>query len=636
VPDEPLSVQGQFEIQIDDTAFPVAGPVRVANITVTPNPVVFGDTGRAGESQVMSQFIQSSAAGGSGIYKGNPRTHTDKVWTSRADTRYKDILALPPLSVNMGKPAGSELLPAMLTWEFNNEQYVSFGRFVSRWDDSTLAWVAEQDLGLNNVGVSAAVFLGNLYLASAGFLWKRTPAGVWTSTVHPSYFLAVWDTKLWRLDVITGGYELFASIDGAAWVSRATLPTDITAHQLLVYRDVAGLSSLYLVSDTGLWSFDAVNNRFLQTEVQFPRIMTGTRASATSFRDGKVYLHIGRTGMVSLQAGNPFIVSPMGLDMDDGLPPEEIGDILAVTSDFNWVLALLQADRVGGSHESFNSGLGAVTGNLFPEGAGLLTLRAWNNGWHTIAEHAVTSGAAWALGVSGAYSKRRVYYGAGLDFYYQELTPGLHNPRNLTTRSFSTGPKTHITPWWDWSAAAQLKVQGHLALFSKQCTADEKIEVYYGLDLDDSSWIHMATITSNGFQELKPGGGAGVQMRFIRYRFDLYRGSDASKTPLIEYWATDFMRVLPPTFGYAVELDLTESYKGRTPKEMIDRLKALVDADVSPGFYRFAYQDAFDDEPQTHYGRITRLTGEEEEGQAQRPRGWYTVSFMVPYREDSI
>lgn len=65
------SVPEGNEVSLGGTYFPIKGSVRLTNVTVTQNPIVFGDTSHLTDTQVMSEFIQSHAMGGSGKYRGD-------------------------------------------------------------------------------------------------------------------------------------------------------------------------------------------------------------------------------------------------------------------------------------------------------------------------------------------------------------------------------------------------------------------------------------------------------------------------------------------------------------------------------------------------------------------------------------
>lgn len=637
------AVDADREVSLGGTAFPLRGPVRVQNISVTPNPVLFGDTSKQGDSQVMSQLIQSSNTGGSGVYKANPRTDTDRVWKSRAETRYRGILCLPPLVTSMGAPAGVTANCTM-SIEFGSSQYFAFGNVIYRWNDASSTWTA----ALHTPSTSptdAIVYNGYLIVAWTTGYSYTTDGVAWTTKTTPCSYFAIWDNKLWKLglDGTPGVWTIAWNDDPTdlpGWTTAAApadrLPAGINANQLVVYRDAAGENAIFVLTDIGLWIYDFTNTRFLQSEIRIPKLPSSQRSIGVVFRDGKLYFSSGAMGVVSVQAGNPFIATPIGLDLEDGVPAEDSGKIAAMAADFNWILALVDATAVI-AEEEIDSGLGGpfdVEG--WPINSGLLTLRAWNSGWHTLWESPQSSTPGAVLTVSGAYDQRRAYFSSGPSAFYMQLPTSVHNPRNNPTQEYAAGPVSHITPWFDLGTEGQSKQAGHFFMRTKDCTSTEKVTVYYGTDLDDNTWTLLGEITTDGLQRLKPGGPLGVKATFIRFRLDLQRGSTVTATPIVEYWVAEFMRLLPATYGFAFDVNLYDAYKGKSPAQLLQILKQLADPSVTPNLIEFAYQDDLDAEPQTYYVRIMRLQGVEEPGHDLRGQGSYTISVVAPYPVDTI
>jgi hypothetical protein len=631
-----VPVLDKDEIYLGGSYFPIAGPVRVTNITVTPNPVLFGDTSKQGDSQVMSSFVQSSNTGGSGIYKAQPRIDIDRFWRSSADTRFRGLFTLPPRAVDMGKPAGLTSESVTSCIDYRNEQYFTWANKVYRWLDPTSSW-SSSERTLATSPTDAIVFLDKLYYAYTTAYDYRTSSGTWTTVAQPASYWTVWDAKLWRLAEVSGAWTIYSSSDGATWGgAEGTLPTGVRPHQMIVYRDAAGENVIVVVTDLGLWMYDATNDRFLQSEVRIPRIPATQGSHAVVFRDSKLYMNSGGLGILAVQAGNPFVVTPMGLDLEDGIPAEDDGLIDALSADFNWVLAMVKAVDTGNEDDRM-SGLGGPFDTAeWPESLGRSMLRAWNQGWHTLWESGSTALSNSVIAVSSAYDTRRVYFGANRGAFYQDIPAGVYNPRQNPTAEFAPGPVTHVTPWFDYGSEVQQKILGHFLVRTTRCSATETVTVYYSLDLDDVSWTLLGTITGNGLHVFKPGGAEGEQCRFARFRFDLQRGSDASLAPIVEFWASEFMRLLPASYGYAVQLDLSRPHKNQTPMAMLERIKELSDPLTTPGLVEFSYQDMIDGATRTHYARVSRLTGTEWSGDDRRGQGSYTLSLMVPYLEDSI
>ncbi len=628
------------EVLIDATRFRVAGPVRTTNISVTPNPVIFGDTSRQGETQVLSQFIQSSAVGGQGTYKGNPRTDTDVYWISDLETRYRDLLCLPPLVTQMSSNpnVGTDLAA---TIDFDNVQWFAFGNLLYTWNNTSSVWSSLQQT-LVSTCTDLIVFKGQLY-AAYGTNYDYYDGLTWTtcSPAQPASFFTVWDSKLWTLGYSgsPAAWTAFSSTDGLTWTTKAALPRGITVSQMLVYRDSEGLTVIYALTDTGPWAYDATNDRWLQTEVQFPRMRTSEYSRGVVFKDGRMYLNNGGLSVLALQSGNPFVVSPIGLDLKDGVPAEHDGIITDLSTDFNFVLCLITGTQTGTAGNVAHTGMPyswPLGGTGFANNSGRSELKALSNGWHTLYASGAIYGTAKCVRASSAYDTRRVYFGMDRQVFYIEVSTSIHNPRHNPARTFQQGPLEHVTPWFDYGTSAQRKIHGHFFIRTTGCSSTETVKVYYSTDLDDVTWTQLGTtITSDGETELRVEDRGGTEFRFVRYKIVLERGSDNSLSPFVEYWSADFMRVLPATYAFAFDIDISENYGGRTPDQQRTQLLTLADPASTPGFIKFAYKDDSTGLPQTFYGKISRISGQEFTGLPARGEGRWMVSFVAPYSEDT-
>jgi len=656
------------EVHLGGTFFPIRGPVRVTNISVTPNPIIFGDTSRSGDSQVMSQLIQSSNIGGSGIYKANPRTDTERFWTSDLETRFRAILTLPPFVFSMGTPAGvtDDLL---LTFEYRSVQYFVFGKNIYSWNDITKTFVSSGAINpwqpTSSAVYKGVAYVGGAYDGVSSGLSYKNGTGSWTADALSTgaEFLAVWDDRLWRL-FRTPASELFqvsVALDSppTAWTPKGQFPVDVVPHGLLPYRDANGSSILVVPTDQGLWAYDAVNQKFVATEIQFPKMNPNDRSKALVWKDGKLYLTNGELGLLAVQSGNPYVVTPMGLDLDDSVPHEDAGYIAALAPEFNWILAL-----VAGTASAFDdnrlSGSGSpLDSAAWPTSTGYTRLRAWGGGWNTLWTSGANVAPGKAMGASAAYGIQRVYWGTNRKVYSMDMHSGVHNPRNNTTRKFQLGPLTHLTSWYDMGTEVQRKLNTRLYVRVTGATGKGVVRAYYATDLDDTTWTPLGVVSTDGLTSFSFNFNQGIQARFFRYKFEIQRNvgvldrvfygggpfeigpgfpiSDQTAHPIVEFWSSEFMRQLPATYGFAFTIDLTQPHRDKTPTQMLRALKQLADPGVTPTLIPFAYQD--DSEAgvaQTYLGTVSRMAGQEFTGETDRGEGDYLVSVMVPYLEDAV
>jgi hypothetical protein len=162
----------------------------------------------------------------------------------------------------------------------------------------------------------------------------------------------------------------------------------------------------------------------------------------------------------------------------------------------------------------------------------------------------------------------------------------------------------------------------------------ETVTVFYGLDKDDTTWYTLGTLTSNGRFELAINGVQGKARDYIRFRFDLTRGSTSTKTPIIEFWANEWLRLLPVTPGYTFLVDLSKPYKGRTPLQMFNLLQSYADSDVTTALLPFTFTDALTNDTATYYVNVSRMGAQIIPGRENRGEGQAEVSVIVPkYKE---
>lgn len=620
----------QNEVFINDTYFPISGPVRRSNFAVTPNPVLFGDTSKAGDSVAMTQLTQSDYSGGSGVHLGNTRTDTSRAWVSDLDTTHHRALTLPLFVTDLGLPSWVPANPveAAFIIEFNSLLFVAFNTTIGTWLNN--AWNGSSDHLCNGPPISGIIWGGNLYLAEYNSNYeRRTTAGVWTfGSINP-YSFADWDNKLWAVGLTgsPGVVTLWSTTDGTTWTTKNATFLNPRSYfiKLSVYRDATGASALYAHSDTGLWIYDALFDRFLPTEIQYaPTNAANDWMIGVQGPDGRYYTTNGKLGLLAVQTGNPMVITPVGLDRDDGYPAAEDGSIAGLVADENFVYAL--------TLDSTNAA----------------TLRGYRGGWHKFWKGnagTFTTVTPTPICMGTVQGKKRVFWtarnGTGAKVYHMSLPQGALNPRFFTAPDgYQAGPLTHTTPWWPFESEVQRKIHGHFFLQAKNHTSTEKTTIEYATDLDENTWtavtpISPATnpVTADGLMEFRVPDETGKQFRWVRYRFTQQRGGTATLTPIIEFYTAEVMRTLGATYAYVVEIDLTKPWRDKTPEQLRKKIEDLLDPQVVSGFYKFSWQDELAG-VRTHYGRLSRESGQGWSGPDKRGQGRESLTIVVPYHKD--
>jgi len=372
---------------------------------------------------------------------------------------------------------------------------------------------------------------------------------------------------------------------------------------------------------------------------------TSDSLKATRWRDAKLYMLSGGLGMVAVQAGSPLVVEAMGLDRDDGVPAAEQGRFVAVDSDVNAVLALVDGS-VGSQAFSHHSAFARVPfhnayqGEQYPKTEGPATLRAWNGSWHKLAIGSSSSQPRPVLNISTAGNLRRVYFSLdGINLSYIDLPQHVLNPKHAPANvNYETDTIRHRTPWWSYSADQHKKIHGHFFIETKNCSANRYVKVYYLVDLDDTTTTLIGTITTDGLQELKPGGNTGKTGRWFAFLFE--GGGDAATPTVsqeIRLYTSETMRILPATYTYGVIIDLTRNWRGKTPSQMRLAIEALMSVATTPDLYEISYKDPYSPRgaTQSRYGRIMRYNGEDYTGETLKDQGSAMLSLVIPYNADT-
>jgi hypothetical protein len=620
------------KVYLGGKTFWTAGPVRVTNISVAPNPVVTGDTDKQGTTQVMSQFAQSNYIGGSGRYRGNNRTDSGRCWTSELDDAYLDLLTLPPKSIFVGRPSGVTSV-CDLTFSFRGVQYFVFSNILYSLSSDLSAFTDVMGGSFPTfpaVPTDAIVYKNTLFIAAGTETHIFTDVLVHTVSTQDSKYLTLWDNKLWAIHQTTNGWVIVQTADGTTWTPGALIPYDADVTDLCTFRDTGGSSVITAITRNGLYLYDANTPRWYLSEVQWPPLQDGDEAKSAMFRDGKLYVNIGNISMVSIQPGNPFTITPMGLDQDDGVPSDETGRINALVADTNFVVAKIDSTTPDAIDDEW---IGSDPWEMedWTTFTGRSTIRRWFGGWHKLYVSGAQSPPGKALDLSSSYAERRLWFSMADGIYYIDMSDSTYNPRMNPTRDYAEGPLGLVTPWWPYLAEGQDKLHGHIYIDAIYASFTETIDVYYQVDFDEGSWIHLATIENPGLHEIIPDK-QGVPGQWFRYRFVMDKDAGNLYAPQMRFYRTDTLRLLPATYGYGVNLDLTRPCDGRSPFQQLEDLKNLADPAVTPQLQQFMYRDDAGQD-QELYGRVSNMSGTEFPGVELRGQGEWFVSITVPYRD---
>ncbi|MCX6020913.1 MAG: hypothetical protein NTZ05_04130, partial [Chloroflexi bacterium] len=589
----PIKTGTRHEIILGEVRYPIIEPVRTSLQVSWPDKQVIGEPGPDDEP-LLSNWVISDSRGGLGVdlLDLQDKRHAGRFWWSTAWTLTKNMITLPPYAQSCGNPGTAD---PVLTWEYKNAQYAVFGAKVYKWLEGSGTWSSSLHT-LPNAPIDAVVYVKTVAVAvlviACGTALVTFDGTTWTDHTNTGSWLANWDDKVWKIDSVG---QLKYSVDPAAnaWTTDAVLRLheDDSATGLLVGPEPETKSPvIYVTTTSGLWIHDASGPKLNPTGFVAPGQSTGGQGSAR-WR-AMLYYNSRDLGVYQFNPvdGATPTVTPMGLDLDDGLPSDIKGVLVKLESTHNWLLALVDGGRGAvlvstGTEPTWDS-------ETFPVTMGYTSLMAWNGvGWHCIWRSAASVAGGRVLSVSQAYGDYRVWFSAGKTVYYIRLNPAVENPRHSSTKTFTDQAVEYITPAFG-AGTTQDKLAVALKVNTEGCSATETVVIYVDYDLSDS-WALFGAISSNGLHsftfQTNDTFMDGKVYNFIRFKFVLSRGSNNTTRPVVTYVVAPFLKLLDRVMAFEVTVDCTKSYKDLSAKQL--RL-ALMQAAKSQVLLRFTFQDA--------------------------------------------
>lgn len=385
----------------------------------------------------------------------------------------------------------------------------------------------------------------------------------------------VWDED-------SGTIRFFSSTDiGTTMVSEASniIPSSDGPHGVAVYPGIDGLKKLYVLAMEGLWEVDTAPGTWT-ADMIFPtpggvavygrRMMVGD--------DGALWFSVGVDDDTPaafyrmVVEGDSRIITPVGLNLGDGVVSDMLGSVRYMTSagGFQWA-------AIGGGKASRNA-----------------RLVCWNSrGWHSMRRHGTENQKIEAIGISGRDDNLvRLHYGIRTGTGTSDtvfLGQPLVNPASgVSIKREASGfiDLPYIDGGMPLINAAWLRFGINASLLSADNTG-EFIQMKYGLN-GASRTTSPATafeFVSGTLSQRLPSGsnsGQGETARNIGARVTLNRdGGTDTDTPELEDVIVTYLKQPPIQEGFRVTIDIDASAKkqgkGATTNKVWDVLKTARD-----------------------------------------------------------
>ena len=423
----------------------------------------------------------------------------------------------------------------------------------------------------------------------------------------------------------------------ATWASEGKYPktTGGAIQRVGTYRDVSGVISVYIASETGLWIYDESANIWLETEVSLP--------DGTNTGKGFTKWDIAAVISAGLQvkkytAAATATSAEIGLVRRDGLPQEYDGEIVYLINGDEELFALVDASQASGTNKSGVYGLGefgwrclwASTSNDQTMQAGIVASdanrRLWfsnNNTIYYIPLYMATkkpkmvSGYTYATSgvlITGRFdagnavfdktAKRIQVYGEDLSC---KVTISDYTALSGAVLTVNTGAATTLTENVDWTAATSNNAPATSTVAGVTGTANaavvtvtvaagtgleglssddttnmsvnhEVIVVEYRINRAnitvDSGWTTLGTCTADGVTEFTFGTNAkGTVFKDIQFRYELYRGDTNTNSPILVNGTLGYLKQITPKYSWAVHVEIDGGYYNKSERELYDALK---------------------------------------------------------------
>jgi len=425
-----------------------------------------------------------------------------------------------------------------------------------------------------------------LFGDSANYWAMDTSESFTETNVQSATFGIYWDSKVFKSDSTGVLSELTNPATSTPSVTgKGSLPIpDNSLQTLFKYFDADGNDIIYAATNDGLWAHDYANSKWLQTALKTPNHATGGKG-AIVWQDS-AYISAGQQ-IHKYIAGTTASITKSGLDQDDGLPVSRNGEIVYLVEGYNEFYALLDSTYEGTTSRSQVLGWDG---------------RGWQVWWEATADNKNMY-----TGLVSSVGSHNLWFTTTDGFYKIPLQKGTHNPKKVSGYTFA-GSGYHMTPWFDAGTKAFQKLAVRLNVFTSDCTADEKITVYYRidkgdttLDLDFTNWTKLTNTTySDGItgdgQTQFTFGNAGVLFYDIQFYLVFGRQTDTTESPNLHGIAFSYDKM--PDNKNAWDFTITTANQGRdTAKKLYDNLQTALDLKT---LIPFTYR-AGDDSTKTYY-----------------------------------
>ena len=640
------------EIFLNDTYYPLTRPVRSTLASIYPAKVVIGDTTK--DSQLRSSIIAwADWRGGIGINRMEGGGDVNRAWYSTCQLRYKNHLVLPALATESASVSHSltdATIGAINT--LSDEVYAFWNGSVSespklyKYNNTGDTWGSSLTQSATDQVTDSVVFTdagGTTYLVFAhydsngsGYTYSSNGSS-WTTDATDAKFLTVWDERLWGVSHV--GQLWYATAIGTE-INDAVLPLpDGSITKLFVARNAFGIPIIYAATTQGLFAHNADNAMWEATQMDFP-VHPDNGKGTVRWRDS-VYIPSGNGIYKYINGNNAAVITVVGPDRDDGLPSDKRGAIRYMAGSHNELLIGLDASAAPATISSSSIPYQWISHQgspVIPPDSGYSSILGYNDmGWEVKWQSATSGKGFDSIHVSDAYSKYRVWWGHNNIVHFMDLPKDIINPSEVSEFAYATSA-IHETPWFNAGQSEVDKLALSLRIEAQDLTAADKeiVKIEYATDYSESYTTAVSTLNSStmgaasGTYTYTFASGVGTAFRSIKFKLTLERddatstGLEKFNTPDVVSLTLEYRKKLPAKWGHTVDVDITNAYKGNSPKDL---RVALINAIESTSLVEFTFRDDSGG-TRNYYVDVVAAQGMEFTGHDER--GSTTIQVVEP------
>ncbi|MAH47511.1 hypothetical protein CMI37_16950 [Candidatus Pacearchaeota archaeon] len=612
-----------------DYRIPLVGQVTRFNAAQFGQKQVFGDVSKDDELLTSTYVPIADQTGGIGVYDAEEGVHDDRSFFSTAELGVKGHLLLPPLVTTTTNPGVTE--PGIGV-EYNNLMYWAYADKVHSWSEGSTTWGSSiKTLTANPTDV--IVHKDKKYWACETD-FDRYDGSAWTDgatlgTAQPCRYFTEWDGKLFSLD--NDGQLDYTIDEGETWITSAKSdlpPGSFTS--LFVYRDLSGNFIIHLGTKIGLFTLNFDSALWIETDLEMPFHDVAARGSDRWY--DAAYVPNGGS-ITRYKAPGSLEMTPVGPDLDYGLPGKYRGNIIKVIPGQSHLFALIDATSALAKTTylaSYNHAYGNVS--IHDKLGFSAVLKSDSLGdrigrWSVVYLSGSTARPARDAVITTADGQYRLWFAADDRVQYISLKLTKTNPLEDADHEYAlTG--VHETSWFDANRASVSKVGARVNGHMSDTSSTEYVKIYYGTDYDDDTYTLLTSTTfsdgqvdADGDFEFQFASFAGIAFSAIRFKVEHYRGTSSTKvSPDLHWLRLSYMKVLEPRPGFRARLDCTRDYRMRTAETLLSTLEI---AEGTKSLMAFQFNDS-----DTHYVRLLSREGQETHGREQE--GIFDAVFVAP------